>query len=527
MECWKSIRLLKDDDTSYPHDCLVGVVEGYPFHSEPSSIPTKLEEYYLDVLYQRPRGVAATLSSTLPLDSKGNKTPSLLKHLIPLHFSHLRRGNLVRKHHQIKPVVKGLGNTSAILCDVPTYVDFLELSLCMHAYLHYSTDLPPDVRRQTDVFEIGVRHFIKLFSTFFYRGDASVDTDTCKIHCFMHCLTNTSKYGDPMQYESGKGERGLKEWAKSVAQTAQKIGLDIFLYQTIMRVADRLLLSAASNLLQRQTKTDVGNTKVITKKVWKRKVPHYRFYKTESRLVSVNRMGKESPCTGNSTTISANVLTALRKIEKDLDVIDIWCEVKLPRTKDVAAPQLLRAHPSLDKFGAFYDWVDADFELEVNSDDDSLFTCNDESNVAPSKLLAFYTDTEGEDVAIVHSVEWTQGRETSLGNTRLITNHCREFQVSGWPAIRKIKLQNILRPLYVIEQKKNTGALPPRPVSSSLRKEYIVSVIRPRTDWATIFYHWAKTEVSPLYTDATHIRHCNYESGSDTDSGSGSDEGEP
>jgi hypothetical protein len=49
-------------------------------------------------------------------------------------------------------------------------------------------------------------HGRKGFDISFYRGDSSVDTDTCKVHCFMHLLFNTLEFGDPMQYKSGKGE---------------------------------------------------------------------------------------------------------------------------------------------------------------------------------------------------------------------------------------------------------------------------------------------------------------------------------
>jgi hypothetical protein len=303
-----------------------------------------------------------------------------------------------------------------------------------------------------------------------------------------------------MQYESGKGERGLKKWAKAVSITAQKVGLDTFLYQTIMRVADRLLLSRASDIVQRQHAADAEP--VIPdheNHVTKRKQPHFRYFKASRTVVAVNRKGKESQTTKESGTISPNVLTHLDKVEKDMDVIDFWCQVKLPSTKDSATPQLLRAHPTLDKFGAFFDWVDTKFDVvggQLNESDDDSGSV-DEINVAPAKLLAFYEDANGEDCAIVHSVEWTTKKETSLGNTRLITNHHREFQHSGWPAIRKIRLDHINRPLYVIERKKCKNPVPPRTAVRDLQKEYVVSVIRPRADWAEIFFWWAKNEVNP------------------------------
>lgn len=74
------------------------------------------------------------------------------------------------------------------------------------------------------------------------------------MHCFFHTVQYTTEYRDPMQYESGKGERGLKEWAKEVAKTAQKTGLNVFIFQTITQVADRLFLMWAVDVVQHQQK---------------------------------------------------------------------------------------------------------------------------------------------------------------------------------------------------------------------------------------------------------------------------------
>ena len=142
---------------------------------------------------------------------------------MPITFTHLHceEHNLVEKHGQVKPVVKGLRNTTAILCGLPDYVEFLELLLCIHAYLHSFADLPDDLRSDIMVFDRGLREFIRLFRQFIYRGDSSVDTsDTCKAHCFMHLLFNTMEFGDPMEQDAGKGEQGLKQWAKAVSVTA-------------------------------------------------------------------------------------------------------------------------------------------------------------------------------------------------------------------------------------------------------------------------------------------------------------------
>ena len=106
--------------------------------------------------------------------------------------------------------------------------------------------------------------------------DSFQSSSTVEIHLF----------GDPMQYESGKGERGLKQWAKAVSVTAQKVGLDTFIFQTIMRVADRLLLSRASDIVQRQNRNQQLAVEEPTeneenKGVKKRKWPHFRYYRAK------------------------------------------------------------------------------------------------------------------------------------------------------------------------------------------------------------------------------------------------------
>ena len=115
----------------------------------------------------------------------------------------------------------GTGSTSAALCDVKPYITFVELAFCLHADLHYSKDLPLETRCRPKVFDRGIRKFLGLFNANVYRGDDSVDTDSCKIHCHFHILQNILMYGDPMQYDAAKGERGLKEWTKLISQTAQ------------------------------------------------------------------------------------------------------------------------------------------------------------------------------------------------------------------------------------------------------------------------------------------------------------------
>ena len=70
-------------------------------------------------------------------------------------FPALRSSKGVKKHGRMKPYTKGTGSTSAGLCGVKPYVTFIELSLCLHAYLHYSKDLTLETRCKPQVFDRG------------------------------------------------------------------------------------------------------------------------------------------------------------------------------------------------------------------------------------------------------------------------------------------------------------------------------------------------------------------------------------
>jgi hypothetical protein len=102
------------------------------------------------------------------------------------------------------------------------------------------------------LFSIGACKNSKGFAASSSAGETP-DADTGKAHCFKHLLINTVEHRDPMQHNSGKGEGHLKEWAKAISATAQNLGLDTFLFQTMLRVADRLVLSRASDAVKRQT----------------------------------------------------------------------------------------------------------------------------------------------------------------------------------------------------------------------------------------------------------------------------------
>ena len=97
-----------------------------------------------------------------------------------------------------------------------------------------------------EMLSFAFREYHNLYNRVVYRGDQSIDCSTTKCHSILHLAEAVREYGSPiMNHEAGKGERGLKKWAKLVAVTAQKKGIQEFTDSTAMKIYHWQLLSNA------------------------------------------------------------------------------------------------------------------------------------------------------------------------------------------------------------------------------------------------------------------------------------------
>jgi hypothetical protein len=534
---WKAFGGMDFSDKYYPADSLQNVIPEFPFRTW--RYRTRMEKYYKGQLHKKDtlrstnRGGVVNLTAKEVVDStrqdevyesdeteqpksrKKRRSTEKEKEVArgptekekevaqlttkpsgpvttTISFPALRSSKGVKKHGRFKPYTKGTGSTTAVLCDVKPYVTFIELALCLHAYLHYSQELPLEKRCRPEVFDRGIREFLRLFNAYVYRGDDSVDTDTCKIHCHLHILENILMFGDPMQYDAAKGERGLKDWAKLISKTAQKCGIDIFLFQTIKRVSTHQLMQRAQQLelwrkrrdekskVDGSSKEDGSETHIeekLIRPVMNRKIPNFRYKTGPKVLYSVDRKGKETKATEKTGLVDKRILSKIERDHNDLLDIDIWGEIYHP-----GSSQLLRGHPTFDRYGAMFDWVAVTFDTS-DAGNDGL--------VGPAKVLAFFKDQEGVDCAVVHATNVTTGRETKAGNTMLIQNVRQEFTSGGQPALRIIRVDQIEHGIMAYEHENFDGPLPPRIEVPADKSKFVVSCFSDRENWAHLFYDWA------------------------------------
>ena len=554
--CWKTFGGIDFSDKFYPADCLLcHVTPVFPF---PCTLTKKrMERHYKrhlhgkDTLRSTKRGEAVKLTmeeikehachnesggcdSELEreeLDGQPRKKRTFAGKekdvaqqmtadsgpiTTTISFTALRIRNVVQKHGRIKPHTKGTGGTSAVLCDVKPCIRFIELALCLHACLHCSKDLPLETRCQPQVFDRGTREFLRLFNACVCRGDDSVDADTCKIHCHLHILQNTLMFGDPMQCDAAKGERGLKDWAKLMSQTAQKCGIDIFLFQTIHRVSTHQLMQSAQQLelwrrrREERRRDDSEDTGTLTpgRTVMNRKAPHFRCSTGTRVLHSVDRKGKETVATEKTGLVDMRILSKIQKDHDDLEDMQLWGEMHLADPTGEGG-QLLRGHPTLDRCGAMFDWVAVTFDTADPSD---------EGVVGPAKILAFYKDAEDVERAVVHATHVTTGRETRAGNTLLVQNNRLEFNQRGFPALRTIRVDQIDRGIMAFEHENFDGPLPPTINYVRDKSKHVVSCVEDRANWAHLFYEWANDLPVPEVETVTMSTDEESDADSDSDS---------
>ena len=393
--------------------------------------------------------------------------------------------SLGSKHNRKKPVSKG--ETTAILCGTLEFRDFLELSLCFHSWMRYSQSLPLDDRSCIDEVGYGIELLTKRFATYVYRGDGTVDSQTGKIHSQLRLIHCVDDYGCPMQWDAGKCERGLKIWAKKASRTARKDGIKTFTWQTCQRIGAQTLLLKAKSFASSQPgshfHTPLEDNAVVSDAVdvssatLNRKHPHFRLRRHGEMVTAVNRKGKLcSPSTATGI-MDQTLVEALFILEEDLDEIEVWTEIRWEDGRRA------RAAPRYDHRGAWYDWTLVKFDSPKMGD-----------VLLPAKALAFYKNSEGDEMMLCHPVGYHLLKSRS---SRLISCYRQEFFQDGRPKLRSVPLTSVEECVLCFETRKYHTPVPSR-IPRSTINDHFVKVVAPRNTWATKFVNWSREEYEAL-----------------------------
>lgn len=185
----------------------------------------------------------------------------------------------------------------AILSNTETFLAFIEFMLCYHAWCHYSHQLPKELQEHYALIDFASRMVIQFFSSILYRGNHSIDADTCKIHTQLHNQRTHAYFGDLMQYNTVMGEQGSKVWAKHMSQMVVKHGRDKFTLCTSMRVGETMLLDTIMDCLSTQMEHEEKDKQNKKPRVSRQRIPHFHYKRigTANTLISLDQKGWEQP----------------------------------------------------------------------------------------------------------------------------------------------------------------------------------------------------------------------------------------
>jgi hypothetical protein len=426
--------------------------------SYPESYPefTSIEGMYHD-MGEKPR-----------LDPKiMNKVVSALN---PKKDQILRRSRLITvasvipKHHCKKPKQKGDGSTSAFLgTTVPSLILFLEYTLCYHSFCKYSSTLPPALRQDTELIDHSGRSLMAYFSRMIYRGDATIDSRTTKIHAQRRLGHNFRSLGNLMHGCCEVGERLLKTEAKKISRTAQQRGSTTFERQTCSRILDRHLFEKMRAALGGNN-VDSETSERKTDR-FSRNLPHFVLSRDDSKVMACDRKGNKAEPNTNSGCPTELVCKKLLEVELELQVLELYNEVIL---RDGC---YVRASPNYRGEGPWFDFANIHWEDEMG-----------ETYTLPARCLAFYKKNN-ECMALVHSVDiQSDGKVPGCRNSILTSHFKMQYLRNGAPVLYSINCASIDSTLLCFDLQGENQLI------DEAKKS--VMVVRPRNEWVYAWYVW-------------------------------------
>lgn len=377
--------------------------------------------------------------------------------------------NVKIKHMKSKSKTNGdkTGSTAAILTDDMNAVAmFFEYVLCFHSFCKYSSTLPPSLRDNFDLVEVGGRTLVCYFERMFYRGDNSIDSRTTKVHVHLRVGMNYRNQRNLMHSSCETGERLLKTEAKGISKTAQQRGEETFEKQTCQRIQDRHLMGLFSMEVEKQYPKEENSNKTEHER-FSRKEPHFILHRAGERCYSVDAKGKKQQTSTELGEISPVTRKALLKTEPDMNEFHIYLEAVL---RDGS---FIRAFPMYRQEQPWYDFVNIIWEG---------------GQVYPARCVCFYKKYDESEIeslyALVHVTdETTFGRVSGFTNS-LLTSHYKMKYHRNQPVFYAVKLEAIDSAVLCY----------PHVPTNSLYDPYNsgMMIIRPRNEWAYVWLAWTE-----------------------------------
>jgi hypothetical protein len=221
------------------------------------------------------------------------------------------------------------------------------------------------------------------------RGEG---TNGWKIPKFLDMLllpNYMNRLGSTGRFHVGFAERGLKNWAKKPANTAQKRGGGVFEGQCAARIREKSMINHALTQMDSDSDEEDSCEEADTHSVDDTNVGGARFHIRIEREDPPNQRQRKVTCTRlNSRQKAHHLQIALPStILHHFKTVGRFGQVYELRTEVLIEGTRYRAHPNYRGAGPWYDYATVKFEMPVLPDYRVFVNDNQQY---PAKLVAFF-----------------------------------------------------------------------------------------------------------------------------------------
>jgi hypothetical protein len=252
------------------------------------------------------------------------------------------------------------------------FADWAESLLAFHAFLKYGCNLFAGDQGTTNMMQYQ-KSFERLMGTMVSSFDRGSKTHGFKIQKMLECSHFGKDHvinGPPYSHNTDTGERGLKFWAKAMAQTAQKRGDEVFKAQVVQNVLEAKTLNrlvAAGECLfspPAPPRSKQGYAFANKSHIYIQRVKDGRI--TESYITSKADLGSGAASPSDFPDV---VLEWFRKTFKGHKHQNLTVQLATEMTLASGTDQeeLLRAHPNYRQDGPWYDFVTVDYGQDYDN----------------------------------------------------------------------------------------------------------------------------------------------------------------
>jgi hypothetical protein len=327
------------------------------------------------------------------------------------------------------PLIETGRQEFSIKLNLEQFATFTELLLSFHAFLKYGGEQFQSAAVQKRYQD----SFCQLMSTLTVGLQREGSPNGWKLQKFLECChfgKDHSIFGPPVSHNTDTGERGLKQWAKPPAATAQNRSDKIFKGQVVRNLLETDILNkivTSRNFMHPPSQQILQEVPNLCSPGGSTYTYHYR--NGSFGVFGSGPKKKGATVTPLPKQVSDWFVTTFSSIASQDFFIQIFTEITIG-SKQTGNQELLRAHPNFRREGPWYDFVDIDYGLD---------------GVFPARVACFFQWPDS--TSITPSLVGLDDSDCSAGQVIVLIHEAEAELDSNSILYSKYKLQGALDPL--------------------------------------------------------------------------------